>query len=360
MKALKDWFLKAFPDEQKKRAERRSVPGLQALHAATGMAPPVQDNIKDISSSGMYLLTKERWPRGELNPIKLTCGNLANTAPDQQVLVQTRTVRWGEDGVGLSFVLPTSMELWLWKSDGLIEPEDILREFRIAEALAFLRRICPSATQELKLLFREGLGNIRTESAVEIALRAEALLGLEPDSEKLRIPKELVLRIVENGSWSEDDLSQRLWAGMLATSCTPGGNDDSNMHLVKIMSELATIHNRIFDAACSRSTKILSEPGSITALPVICSSEELIQIAGAHDLMKIDRNLLQLSDLGLLEPRIKSKYFVFTDEANLHPTSLGLELYARCHGHRGEALGFYDLSSPPPAPPATAEAAAES
>jgi hypothetical protein len=354
MKALKEWLLKTFPDEQKKRAERRSVPGLQALHAA-GNAPAVQDPVKDISASGLYLITKDRWAPGQLNPIKLTCGDPAGKATDQQVMVQTKTVRWGEDGVGLSFVLPTFMELWLWKSAGLTEPEDILREFRIAEALAFLRRICPTATQELKLLFREGLGNHRTDSAVEIALRAEALLGMEPDADKLRIPKELVLRIVENGSWAEDDLSQRFWAGVLATSCTSAGTDDTNMQLVTILSDLGTIPIRIFDAACSRSPKIEAEDGSINALPVMCSSDEMIQIAGAHDLMKIDRNLLQLADLGLMEPRNKSKYFSFTEAANLHPTTLGLELYARCHGHRGEAHTFYQVTTAPePSAPAAA------
>lgn len=357
MKALKDWFLKTFPEEAKPRAERRKVSGLRAVHA-TGISPAIQDDVKDISASGMYLVTNERWTPGELRPIKLTCRNPASAAPDQQVMVQTKTVRWGKDGIGLSFVLPTFMELWLWKSEGFTEPEDILREFRIAEALAFLRRICPSATHQLKLLFREGLGNIRTESAVEIALRAETLLGLESDSEKLRIPKELLLRIVENGSWAEDDLSHRFWAGILATSCTQEGSDESNMHLVKIMSEFATIHSRLFDAACTRCTKILWEPGSISALPVVCSSEELIQIAGAHDLMKIDRNLLQLADLGLLEPREKSRFFVFTEDANLHPTSLGLEFYARCHGHRGEAHTFYQVTSPPPVSPEGAEAGA--
>jgi len=67
----------------------------------------------------------------------------------------------------------------------------------------------------------------------------------------------------------------------------------------------------------------------------------LIQIAGAHDLMKIDRNIFQLANLGLLEPRVKSKYFNFEQDANLTPTALGLELFARCQGHRGAPHEYY-------------------
>jgi hypothetical protein len=57
--------------------------------------------------------------------------------------------------------------------------------------------------------------------------------------------------------------------------------------------------------------------------------------------MKIDRNIFQLSLLGLLEPRVKSKYFNFEQEANLTPTALGLELFARCQGHRGAPHQYY-------------------
>jgi hypothetical protein len=64
-------------------------------------------------------------------------------------------------------------------------------------------------------------------------------------------------------------------------------------------------------------------------------------LTGTKDLSKIDRNILQLSILGLLEPREKAKYFSFGQVANLTPTPLGLELYARCQGHRGAPFEFY-------------------
>ena len=60
--------------------------------------------------------------------------------------------------------------------------------------------------------------------------------------------------------------------------------------------------------------------------------QDLIEIAGAHDLMKIDRNIFQLANLGLLEPRLKSKYFNFEQDANLTPTALGLGIVCALPG----------------------------
>ena len=353
MRSLRSWFEKAFPQEtsQPQRAERRAVPGLEAIHW-TGSSPGL-DIVRNISATGMYLVTRERWPQGEVNPIRLVYPELADDNPDRQVTLQTKAVRWGEDGMGLNFVLPESMDLWLWKTDELIKPEDILSEFRLARSLSFLRRICPAATQELKLLFREGLSNIRIASAVGITHRAEAMLAAERDFDQLRAPQNVVMRVVQEGSWAEDGITQQLWAGILATACTLMGDDESNLPYIDLLAELASIDGRLFTVACTKSKKVFADSGAVSAQPVICTAQELIDIAGAHDLMKIDRNIFQLANLGLLEPRVKSKYFNFEQDANLTPTALGLELFARCQGYRGAPHDFYAARGNPASPPET-------
>jgi hypothetical protein len=350
VKSLKSWFEKAFPQQtaQQSRAERRPVPGLEAIHW-TGSSPGL-DIVRNISSTGMYLVTRERWPQGEVNPVRLVYPELTDDSPDRQVTLQTKAVRWGEDGMGLTFILPECMDLWLWKSDGLIEPEDILSEFRTARSLSFLRRICPSATQELKLLFREGLSNIRVANAIGITHRAEAMLAAERDFDRLRAPQNVVMRVVQEGSWADDGITQQLWAGILATACTLMGDDESNLPYIDLLAELAAIDGRLFTTACTKSQKVFANSGAVSAQPVICTPQELIDIAGAHDLMKIDRNIFQLANLGLLEPRVKSKYFNFEQDANLTPTALGLELFARCQGHRGAPHDYYAAQDASPAP----------
>ncbi len=341
MNLLRSWFEKAFPKQEAthSRAERREVPGLEAIHW-TGSSPGL-DIVRNISASGMYLVTRERWPEGEVNPIRLVYPELTDDSPDRQVTVETKAVRWGEDGMGLTFVLPECMDLWLWKDQGLIEPEDILSEFRLSRALAFLCRICPSATQELKLLFREGLGNLRAGHAISIAHRAEIMLAAEPDFDRKRAPESVTLRVVKEGSWADDPATQNLWAGILVTACTLMGDDESNLPSIDLLAEMATVDTRLYVEACSKAPKVFATNGAVSARALMRTADEMIQLTGTKDLSKIDRNILQLSILGLLEPREKAKYFSFAQTANLTPTALGLELYARCQGHRGAPFEYY-------------------
>lgn len=341
MKSLRNWFEKAFPAQEPRhpRAERREVPGLEAIHW-TGSSPGL-DIVRNISASGMYLVTRERWPEGEVNPVRLVYPELTDDSAEKQVTIETKTVRWGEDGMGLSFVLPENMDLWLWKSDGLIAPEDILSEFRLSRALAFYRRICPSATHELKLLFREGLGNLRVPHAIAIAQRAEIMLSTEPNFEKVRAPQSIVIRVVQEGSWAEDSAAQQLWAGVLVTACTLMGDDESNLPYLDLLAEMATVDTRLYLEACTKSPKVFASNGAVSAQTIMRTAEEMMKVTGVHDLAKIDRNLLQLSILGLLEPRNKAKYFSYDQDANLTPTALGLELFARCHGHRGAPHEYF-------------------
>jgi hypothetical protein len=339
MRSLKSWLEKAFAEDHRPRAERRKVPGLEALH---GIGPASEvDDVKDISATGIYILTKERWPQGEVHALKLTSEVEPKEADDHEVVVQAKTVRWGDDGVGLAFMLPPGMELWLWKAEEHPEPEEVLNEFRVARAVAFLKRICPAATNELNLLFREGLSNLRIRNSIEIALHAEEILAGEPDGDKMRAPKNIVLRITENGSWSDSTLTQRLWAGLLACACKAGGQDQSTIGYIETLSQLATMHSRLFDAACTRAAKIIGADGTVSAQPLAFTADQLIEITEAHDLMRVDRNLTQLSDLGLIYQRVKSKYFTWAEDANVTPTSLGLEMYARCQGHIGAASDYY-------------------
>jgi hypothetical protein len=328
----------------RERAERRPVPELSAYHwSGAGLK---QEGVKNISSTGVYLLTQERWLPGESISLTLQRKGPPETISDRRITLRTVAVRWGEDGVALSFLLPNDLDVRLWDSplkcaSEHTEPEDILREFRMAEAVSFLNRICPATTNEVRSLLREGLSNYRVASAVEIAFKAHEMLKATINIDKTFIHPKVLLRILEDGSWAEAEWIQDLWAGLLATSCTPDGKDESCLLFSGMLSQLTPIHLRIFVAACTRSKKVISGIGRISSRPFACSTEEIMRITGSRDLLRIERDLEHLTDLGLLEKRNKASFFVAVDEENITPTSLGLQLYARCHGHRGKTQDFF-------------------
>jgi hypothetical protein len=343
MTSLKSWFAKSLPSESVPRPERRATPGLLAIHPSGNSSK--MDAVRDISETGLYLVTEERWPNGASVPLILTCIEKAEKVLPLRCPVEARTVRVGQDGIGLKFVLPEGADLWLWKKADEGEPKRIIEEFRATRALDFLSKICPSASHEIELLFSEGLSNIQIANVVEIALRAEQIRALDSDRHRSIAPENLVLPIIKHGSWAEVSQAQQLWAGLLASSCTLEGRDQSNSKFLKVLCHIATIHARIFVAACTRATKVVSASGTVSALPLICTAEEMSEIAEAHDLMKIDRNLLQLFDLGLLPERVKSSFFSFSEDADITPTPFALELFARCSGHRGATQDFYQSAA---------------
>jgi hypothetical protein len=102
MKSLKQIWEQLFSKEQR-RAVRQPSPEL-AAHFWNGGSPE-EHSVRDISSSGLYLLTKERWYPGTLLVITLQKRGEAEDSPERSIAVQARAVRWGNDGVGLEFVV---------------------------------------------------------------------------------------------------------------------------------------------------------------------------------------------------------------------------------------------------------------
>jgi PilZ domain len=334
----------------RRRAERRRSPELAAYLWNGSMQQ--QANIKDISATGLFLMTRERFAPGDVVSLTLQRRGPLEGNFERRVSVKAKAVRWGDDGVALSFVFPAGMDLRLWQSPlkntaEQTEPEDILREFRMAGALAFLERLTPASSDDIKRLLRECLSNFRVASAIEIALKAERLLAFGPNSDKMRAPASLVTRVLEDGSWDSAESNQQLWAGLLATSCTLSGRDDSNVAFITLLSQLTPAHIRILTAACTKGSKFMSSLERLSSRPIKFAAQEMIQVAGTRDLIRIYRDLEYLVDLGLLTTSGKSSSFSPLEGIEVAPTSLGLQLFARCHGHRGATEDFYGVPNAP-------------
>jgi hypothetical protein len=102
MNALKNFWERLFPNDRRKR-KRLEGSNLDAFFW-TG-STPVAHKIRDISMTGLYLLTEERWYPGTLLVITLQKKNEPEDSPRRSIAIHSKAVRWGEDGVGLEFVL---------------------------------------------------------------------------------------------------------------------------------------------------------------------------------------------------------------------------------------------------------------
>jgi hypothetical protein len=126
---LGKWLFPDPPDPRK--ASRQPVAGLVA-HFFTGGAPQPHE-VRDVSPTGLYVVTTERWYPGTLIRMTLTKPDIGQSPSDRSITIQARSVRWGNDGVGLEFVVapPKSRR----------GPPTPLEEVDGAQLDAFLKRL---------------------------------------------------------------------------------------------------------------------------------------------------------------------------------------------------------------------------
>jgi uncharacterized protein len=101
-KQTRNWFERWWSPDPR-RAPRVPGSGLAAYYW-NGDAPTAH-GIRDISASGLYVVTEERWYPGTLVLMTLQRTDLGEEVAERSVAVNSRAVRWGPDGVGLQFIL---------------------------------------------------------------------------------------------------------------------------------------------------------------------------------------------------------------------------------------------------------------
>ncbi len=96
------WLFPKPASSDRRRGERLPEPGLVAYYWTGGS--PNSYPLGNVSSSGLYLVTDERWLPGTRIVMTLQRDNPGEAKGDDVCKVESKVVRWGEDGVGCEFV----------------------------------------------------------------------------------------------------------------------------------------------------------------------------------------------------------------------------------------------------------------
>ena len=324
--------------------ERRSIIRLlvQGLIAYTGDGEEKKlHEVRDVSPTGLYLRTQERWKRDDVVSLVLQRKGGTEEQCEKRVTLKLRAVRCDDGGIGLSWLWPEGVELEAWrrvhtKRSDETDADYFLRELRLTSALGFLRQICPAAMEEMKVGFHKRLSNKRVASAVEIVLKAQEMQGrLEPGA-KVQAHPDMVRRTLENGSWTEDDWIRQWWAGLLVSSCSAEAPDTSNSVFIDLLAKLMPVHLRVLEFVCRKATELIEAGEPAATLDLYCTAQELIEAVGSQSIARIHQTMGQLSSLGLLAESNKPSYVAVTDKVKTRtlPTPLALKMHARCNGHQ--------------------------
>jgi hypothetical protein len=103
MKSVTNWFKRLSYSEQRK-AQRMKSPLLVAYY--WDGAAPMSHQIQNISSTGFYLPTQERWPLGTMVTMTLQRTDIAlgHSGIEPHIAVLSKVVRLDKEGVGFAFI----------------------------------------------------------------------------------------------------------------------------------------------------------------------------------------------------------------------------------------------------------------
>lgn len=209
----------------------------------------------------------------------------------------------------------------------------------------FLSRICNPAAEELGLLLRDQVRYWRAMNIIRISQAAEKKLSELPGGNDLKAHPRLVHEAFEHGSWIDDEKVQEMWGGLLASSCTSDGLDDSNLIFIDLLKRLTSAEARILAYTIEKANKYIEKSGLPFVHQFVIGTDTLQTVSKINDIHRLDRELDHLRSMELIGGGFNEHD---SDTVSLYPTSLSLHLYVRCQGSRQSPNEFFDLKPEKP------------
>lgn len=132
-----------------------------------------------------------------------------------------------------------------------------LTEASLDGAGALFGRLCLPAAEEFGLMIRDQISAFRKANLDRIAAKTRKALEANMVPESASAHPRLVCHALQEGSWNDDPIVQDLWAGLLSSSCTDDGNDDSNLIFVTLLTNMSKLQARLMNHLCEHPKKEL-------------------------------------------------------------------------------------------------------
>jgi Abortive infection alpha len=205
---------------------------------------------------------------------------------------------------------------------------------------AFLARLCLPAAEELGFLLQDKVRNWRAANANRVAEKAEVAIRAKGLLEVVHAHPRIAGKILEAGSWEENDLISSMWAGLLVSACTEDGKDQSNLIHVNILQQLNANQALIIKTICERCKKTQVSSLIVPCEDLVMVTSEAVESFGYASEWEMDIDLDYIREIGLLQPEggIDAGN---PESCNLTPSSLCINLYVRAQGFRGAPAEYF-------------------
>ena len=191
------------------------------------------------------------------------------------------------------------------KSDS--QPLNTLAQGVVDGTGAFLGKICLPAAEEFGLLLRDKVKAWRNNNFIKIAEKTEEIIERTNHDEKPSVHPRILIKTYEEGSWTDDDLLQKMWSGLLASSCFDD-KSDRNIVYLDSLSKMSSSEARLFNYICKSSELRVSwTEDSVQSLTLFSEPNSLKEAIEANSFDEVDQSLTHLEFLGVLKQERHSK-----------------------------------------------------
>jgi hypothetical protein len=147
----------------------------------------------------------------------------------------------------------------------------------------------------------------------------------------------MAIEFIQKAAWIDDETLSEAWAGLMASSATEDGGDESNLNHTNILTQMtptqARIVNFVYSDARFKHAFNWDEHRKrfLEGMNTQLETKDLAQACGQHDPEQLYVEITRLTGLDILHGMFFS---TSTEVVNLAPTRLGAMFYIRCQGSR--------------------------
>ncbi len=209
----------------------------------------------------------------------------------------------------------------------------------------FLEATCMPAAKKLGVIIEEKLEIWRLKNITPILQNAKAMVEKRGSLDNIKGHPRIIIKIIEEGSLVEDTGLQKMWAGILASSCTEDGTDETNLIFINILAQLSSSQAKIIKLPFIEGNYRAYQHDKTEYTDVEKERSYLIGYTGLPNWGVLKRELDHLCSLGLVSYQLRSNPQCTL--VSIHYEEAAIWLYARCQGHTGSLQQFISAFTNP-------------
>lgn len=201
----------------------------------------------------------------------------------------------------------------------------------------FVERVCGPAADQLGLMLSDQMSYWRASNALRICQKFAD--RLKTAKGKASVNPRVYLEAIEQGSRTNDDNLQSMWAGLLASSATSDSDSDEDVIFTHLLSRTSSGGAKLLQLLVQKATpennyammSAMWSPG----VDIVVDVEELLKTIDSNDRKRLERELYHLCANGLMKFQESMMHMGdFSELKSLYVMveNLAIDLVKRCDG----------------------------